>query len=145
MRRFFYSLITAAILASALEATGLVAVFGLINIALDPAIINTVPVLKESLDALGFDQNASVIVLLAVAVAVFYCAKNIFLSYVSYCQYHFTNLTAKFISVKLFRYYLEAPFSDMASRNSADLVININQAPHFLTSRIIASAVSITV
>ena len=123
-----------------LEAGGVIAVYGLMRLIVDPSSAQSVPIIGEMATYFDIALTDSTLVLAAIGLAAFYFAKNVYLAYVSYIQAYFASGAGTYLAVKLFRQYLNSPYSAMSLRNSGDLIVNVNQAPYFIATRILTSA-----
>jgi len=143
MRRQFAWLIVIACLASLFEAVGVVVAFELIQIILEPDAARTSSVLRTTLDWFEIEITDSFFVYAAVAMAIFFVIKNIFLSYATYAHLYFSNAAGMWISFDILKMYLHSPFAAISRFNSAELIVGVGQAPYIVASRILNSTVSI--
>ena len=141
LQRRLHWLVLAACVASVLESIGILGVYGLVRLVIEPEAIQSIPVVNDLMNFFSIQLSNSTLLIAAVLMALFYLAKNVFLAYVTYLQVYFSSLAGKFLSVTIFRRYMEAPYDELSMRNSGDLIVNVNHAPYFISTRILASAI----
>ncbi len=115
-------LVPLAILTSAIEAVGTVAIFVLVASLTEPEAVLGMPIIGPVLAALVGDDPSDLRVTLVVLVAAFYVAKSVVIAIAEYAQAVASARTAANLSVRLLTGYLRAPYLFHAARNSSDLV-----------------------
>ncbi len=115
-------LIPLAILTSAIEAVGTVAIFVLVASLTEPEAVLAMPIIGPLLASLVGGDPSDLAVILVVLVAAFYIAKSLVIAVAEYAQAVAAARTASNLSVRLLTGYLRAPYLFHAARNSSDLV-----------------------
>tara|TARA_B100002051_G_scaffold245392_1_gene252717 strand:- start:1399 stop:3264 length:1866 start_codon:yes stop_codon:yes gene_type:complete len=136
LRRVFIWLVCLAIITSALEAIGVSLAFGLIQLVMDPDLIGNFPRIKVWLNISDGSLNGRLLAFAAISMGIFFLSKNIFLAYSTYAQQRFTFEAAGMLARLLLSRYLGAPYERIFARNSADLIVSVNQSAYMVTSRI---------
>lgn len=109
-----------------LELLGVTAILPFINVVMSPDVIEKTWYLKWLYDTLGFQQNNSFIIFLAILLIVIYIVKNIYVSIMYNLQYHFTFSNQRRIAYRMLNCYMKQPYSFHLSHNSADLIRNVS-------------------
>ena len=136
LRRVFIWLVCLAIITSALEAIGVSLAFGLIQLVMDPDLIANFPRIKVWLNISDGSLGGRLLAFAAISMGIFFLSKNIFLAYSTYAQQRFTFEAAGMLARLLLSRYLGAPYERIFARNSADLIVSVNQSAYMVTSRI---------
>ena len=136
LRRVFIWLVCLAIITSALEAIGVSLAFGLIQLVMDPDLIANFPRIKVWLNISDGSLSGRLLAFAAISMGIFFLSKNIFLAYSTYAQQRFTFEAAGMLARLLLSRYLGAPYERIFARNSADLIVSVNQSAYMVTSRI---------
>jgi ABC-type multidrug transport system fused ATPase/permease subunit len=128
-----------ALLASALEVIGVTLALVLIQLIVNPQGLESMPLAKRLLGhpVLGTQSNAFIVA--ALLMAAFFLLKNLFLAYATFAQNRFSFATSVRISCDLMARYAQAPYERILMRNSADLIVGVNQASWMIAARIYGS------
>ena len=121
----FYVLIAIYIISSILELTGIGIIFPYINIVSDPgkAFESEYAPLFE---VFHISSNYELIIFVSVGLIFLYIIKNSLLFTAQYQVNHYTYALTQSIRDRLFRAYLAAPYHYHLSKNTADIINNIN-------------------
>jgi ABC-type multidrug transport system fused ATPase/permease subunit len=142
-RRRFARLLVVALVTSLLEAVGVSLAFTLIRIILEPDLIGQMPAVRSAMESIGVTEHGELFTIAAISMAVFFLAKNLFLAYATFIQQKFTFGSASQIATTLLTRYLTAPYDLIFTRNSADLLVGVNQSSYMVASRIYGPTVVI--
>ncbi len=111
-----------ALVATGLESVGAVGVFGLIGLVGDPNGLSHLPIAGPFLAFLAQALGERAVPYLALAIALFYVLKNLFLQIQTYSQEKCAQHTAVFVGKQLLAGYLAAPYPFHLAHNSAELM-----------------------
>ena len=114
------------------EAVGIGAVYPVIRIIGDPNWISTHPKIADILSKIGLHTHAQVILFSAASLLVFYLLKNAFMLFETRLQVNFSLRNQNDYTQKLFRYYIDQPYLDHVSTNSAVAVRNITTGVYYI-------------
>ena len=143
LKRMLYWLFFVALFSSALEAVGVSLAFMFIKLISDPDDFWTHPVISEVIGRYNINIPDNFFIYAAILLASLYLLKNLFLTYASYAQNRFAELSAFHISKKLFKGYLIAPYERIFDRNTADLIISTNMSAYVISTRYILTFITI--
>jgi ATP-binding cassette subfamily C protein len=114
------------IIGAFLEVAGISAVPAFVATLAVPEQIREYPMAAEVLDTLGITSAREMVIWGASAMIVVYGLKNAFLTFLAYAQARMTEHQRVRLATHLFREYMEAPYEFHLSRNSAELLRNVN-------------------
>jgi ATP-binding cassette, subfamily B, bacterial PglK len=117
------------IIGSLIEVLGIGMMLPVLELAVDPdASLKNNKLLADLNDIIGFTLPTSFMIFLCIGVFIVYLAKNLFTLLIINEQYKFTWGLLTHFTHRLFRQYLEAPYTAHIKRNSALLLRNINHS-----------------
>ncbi|KIL97725.1 ABC transporter ATP-binding protein [Paramagnetospirillum magnetotacticum MS-1] len=128
LRLRWAGLVVLAAGAALLETIGTGVVFGLISVVNDIEILARLPVLGPQLSELARQNQAMTLVVLGLAVVVFFVAKNCYLYFQIYNQEKTGFDTTSIVSDTLLRGYLQVDYTFHFRRNSAQLIQTLEYA-----------------
>lgn len=141
-RKKWAALIPLAVIAAGLEAAGAALIFSLVRVIDDSAAIHEQRLSHELYVYLGFEDDSRFVVFFAMAVALFYVAKNTLLFYHVWVANKRAAISVSALSTRLLRGYLSAPYAFHFSRNSAELIRNVNTSVEAAFRNVLVAAVS---
>ncbi|OAN49295.1 hypothetical protein A6A04_04045 [Paramagnetospirillum marisnigri] len=129
--------------AAVLEMLGAGAVFALIGTVADVSLLAKVPVAGGYLVEFAKANPSWAIQLLAICVAGFFVVKNLFLFFEIYYREHCELRIMAFISGRLLKGYLYAPYAFHFQKNSAELFRNIGYSVELVTKNVILATAAL--
>lgn len=118
-----------------LELAGVSAVLPLVNLVMQPEMIETNRWLRLAGKVLDISSPNQFIVWMAVAMIIIYIIKNLYLIFMYRLQYQFTYNNQRRIAKRLMECYMRQDYTYHLHRSSADLMRNINtDVPQFFTT-----------
>ncbi len=127
-RRQVYFVSVLVMLAGLLEGIGVSIVIPFLKIVTAPESARDMPVLGDLIGDLAVSPGPNLILLFGIGMFTFIALKNCLLIVVYYIQNRIVFGNERRMATRLFSHYLNSPFIDVASRNSAGLIRNINNA-----------------
>lgn len=119
-------LLTVAIVMGALlELIGISAILPFINVIMDMNYIHTNKYLSYFYNIFNMKNNIQFCVFLSVVLILLYLLKNVYLVFMNYYLYKFTNYSQKQLSIKMLKCYMNQPYSFHLSKNIAELQLKI--------------------
>lgn len=138
------ALIGVLVLAGALvETVGIGAIFPLMALLMDPSLVNGDPRLAALYQISGAASVERFVLAGAIALLVFYVAKNLFLAWLYRLQTRFSTDTEARIGADLLSAFLALPFSERLSENSAERLRIITVETGRATAGFLASLLQI--
>jgi ATP-binding cassette subfamily C protein len=122
LRRRWIWLIPLGVLAAAAEAVGAAAIFLFLQVIADPDAIETLPVVSAFTPLTPRLDDRTMIVVLGGSLMLFYLARNLILSGVTYLREGLVQLSIVEVGDRLFDGYLRAPYAFHLGRHSATLI-----------------------
>lgn len=143
MKKWVLVTVLAAVV-SVLEAMGAVLVLLLLTILVDPSADLVLPVIGDlGRFTTGLSQEQMVLTLVVV-MAIFFLVRAVVQLFETYTEQRLAHGIGTKLSVRLFRGYLDMPYSFNLSRKSADLIRNGHEAVQRLTLDVISPSIHIT-
>ena len=112
-------LLAAISIGTFLELMGVTAIMPFIEVVMNPEAIQKKWYLTVLYNGLGFQTDVSFMVFLAIALAVIYVIKNIYLCIMYNLQYHFTFSNQRKLAYRMLDCYMRQPYAFHLSHNSA--------------------------
>ena len=117
-----------------MELLGVSAILPVINVALDPSVIETTWYLKTVRDVCGFSNARQIIVFFAILLIGIYLLKNIYISLMYNAQYRFIFNNQRALAVRMMECYMKQKYLFHVSKNVAELQRNVtNDVNGFFT------------
>ena len=142
-RRRWWFLVPVVCVAALVEAAGALAVFGLLRLVVDPALVRTTPVVTAIWRAWPADDPRAVVAVLALGVGVFYLLRAAFLSWTEWVKQGIVHGSAASASDRLFARYLAADYLFHVRRRSASLIEPLTRSVDIAYELVAGSAVNI--
>lgn len=142
-RRRWYLLAPLVGLAAVVEAAGALAVFGLLRLVVDPALVPRTPVVADVARVWARGDVRPTVTLLIVLVAAFYVLRALFLLWVDALRHRVVFHTGASAGERLFARYLAADYLFHARRRSAALIESTTRAADLAAELVAGSAVNI--
>ncbi|MBY0493167.1 MAG: ABC transporter ATP-binding protein/permease [Cyanobacteria bacterium] len=137
-------LVPVAAFAAIVEATGALAVFGLLRLVVDPVQVQTAPVVSYVWRVMGNASNErAVVALLTLFVGIFYVLRAAFLSWAEWLRHGIIYRSSAVTAERLLARYLAADYLFHARRRSASLIEPITRASDIAFELVAGSAVNI--
>ena len=118
-------LIAEIILGAILETIGISAILPVINILVQPDLINSEYIYAKLYGLSGMDDINQFVIMMMWMLVSFYILKNVYLFIMYYHQFYFTNKGQMILTSRLISGYFSQPYSYFTKRNSADIQRNI--------------------
>lgn len=138
LKKSWLTLIPLAVTAAVLEVIAVISVFYLIR---------TITLPDQSQITLPFDffpstdrQSGSIVVTLCILIGVIYLVKNSLRLYESFLRERCTQQSALTMASQLLAHYLNGPYSLHYTRNSSELIRNIQNSTNAISRNVLASA-----
>lgn len=109
-----------------LEVVGISAIPAFVAVVADPDTIMKYDFVASKLHNFGITTSDQLLIWGAVALIAIYLIKNIYLALLFYFKAKFVNNRQVSISTRLFKAYMEAPYTFHLQRNTAELLRNIS-------------------
>jgi ATP-binding cassette subfamily C protein len=142
-RRRWALLVPLIVAAAGLETVGAGAVFVLIKVIAAPSEAPNLPVLSSFYALLPSQNPPAVIAATAIALALFYVAKNLVVGTVNALQARVVFDSIASLSERMLARYLAAPFAWHVRRNSAELIRNAMDSVDVTFRLVLASLVNV--
>jgi ABC-type multidrug transport system fused ATPase/permease subunit len=110
-----------------MELLGVSCIMPLINVAMDPSVVDTTWYMVKVRDALGFTEVNQMVVFLAEVLIVVYVMKNIYITMQYNAQYRFIFNNQRNLAVKMMNSYMHQNYLFHVSRNVAELQRNVTE------------------
>lgn len=137
-KRGIVLLLIAIIIGTMLELLGVTAIMPFIDVVMNPESIHRKWYLNYSYQLFGFRSEVSFMIFLAVALALIYIVKNVYLCIMYNLQYHFTFSNQRKIAYRMLECYMHQPYSFHLSHNSAELIRNVSNDTSMMFQGILA-------
>ena len=111
-----------------LETLSVGLIFPLISLLVDPTAADTI---TEKLKQFSISIDATdteILIFLSFTVIILFIIKNAFLLFIAYVQAAFAVNNMFLLSTRMYRFYLQGPYSLHLARNSSDLIKNTREA-----------------
>lgn len=116
------------------ELLGVSAILPIVNIALDPSIVDENSYLLLIKDIFGFQSANQILVFMTILLIIIYILKNIYVAYMNNLQYRFTFENQRKLAVRLMDCYMHQKYLFHVSKNMAELQRNVtNDVSGFFT------------
>jgi ATP-binding cassette subfamily C protein len=112
--------------ASILELLGIGMIPLFVMTIAQPDRILSLPILGDILSNAGIDTVKSLALTGAIALIFIYISKNLYLTYFRYLKTRFVQNQKIYLQNRIFKAYMTAPYTFYISKNSADLLRNVN-------------------
>jgi ATP-binding cassette subfamily C protein len=116
------------VLSAILETGGVGLIVPFITVIADPGIIESNRWLHKTKEVIGAATPTDFLIFMSIGLVAFYIVKNSCLSVMNYLQLRFVFSKRSSLGNKLFRSYLESPYTFHLERNTAELYRNIDFA-----------------
>lgn len=123
-------------LAGVFEVLGIGFILAFISQLADPTWISSVPWLASFFSSIGIVTSVDLLVYGSVALMLLFLLKNLYLVGYHYLQARFVHNRYRYISVALFKKYMDAPYSFHVGQNSSRLIRNVVVETRLLVSQI---------
>ena len=121
-------LVPIAALAAIIEATGALAVFGLLRLVVDPELVRSTPVVASLLRFSPQEDPRGVVAILALGVGVFYLVRAAYLAWAEWVRQGMVFGSSALASERLLARYLSADYLFHVRRSGASLMENMTRA-----------------
>lgn len=142
-RRGFANLTAISVLTAVAESVGLSLIFVYIQMIAEPAAFADRPLIGEILKHPALPEPPLLYVAFGAAIGLFYILKNAFLAYALSARLRYLNEVNVWIATGLFTHYLGAPYEKMATRNSSELVQNVQSLAYEIAGSVLEPLASI--
>lgn len=115
------------VVGSLLELLGVTAILPFVEVATTPEIILKKDYLLYAYNFLGMNNTNTFLAFIAVSLIIIYIFKNCFLIMMNSFIFRFTYNNQRRLAYRLLSSYVRQPYSFFVSRNSSELIRNINQ------------------
>jgi len=126
VRLKFFLLLVLMFVASILELLGIGMIPLFVMTIAQPDRILSFPILGDILSNAGIDTVKSLALTGAIALIFIYISKNLYLTYFRYLKTRFVQNQKIYLQNRIFKAYMTAPYTFYISKNSADLLRNVN-------------------
>ena len=140
-RRRWYALVPVAALAAMLEAVAALAVFGLLRLVVEPALVRTAPVVSSIWRSWPSDNPASIVATLTLATALLYIVRGTLLAFSEWLRERTVHQTAAHVSERLLARYLAADYLFHVRRQSASLIEEATRSTELSLQFVLAASV----
>ena len=131
-------LLVAIAIGTFLELMGVTAIMPFIEVVMNPEAIQKKWYLTVLYDGLGFQTDVAFMVFLALALAVIYIVKNVYLCVMYNLQYHFTFSNQRKLAYRMLDCYMRQPYAFHLSHNSAELIRNVSNDTNMMFLGVLA-------
>lgn len=114
------------IIASLFELVGISLIPAFVISIAEPDRILNLYILGDFLQSLGIDTTKELALTGAIALIVVYVTKNLYLTFFQYLKQKFVLKKKLYLQNRLFKAYMTAPYTFYLSKNSAELLRNVN-------------------
>jgi ATP-binding cassette subfamily C protein len=139
----WYVLVPVAAVAALVEATAALAVFGLLRLVVEPAQVETAPVVSVIFRSWSGGSRSAVIAALTIATALLYVVRGTLLAFSEWLREHTVHQSAARVSERLFARYMAAEYLFHARRQSASLIDEATQSTELAFLFVPASAINL--
>lgn len=131
-KKHFFGLIALMIVAAILEMIGLTLLVPVIDVVSNPDKLSTNPYYQTIANFIDATDAAQFIIRFSIIVIFYILMKNAYLTFVNLRQANFIKATEIKVTNQLLHSYLLKPYIEVAHKNSADMIRNINQEVGYL-------------
>lgn len=110
-----------------LELMGVSAIYPLVNVALDPSVIDDTWYLSYVREFFGYTQTSQMILFLAAFLMAVYVLKNLYITFMYNEQYRFIFDNQRYLAVKMMDAYMHQSYLFHVSKNVAELQRNVTE------------------
>lgn len=143
MKRRWVLLVPLAVIAAGLEISGAAIVFGLINLINNSSGGLGIPLIGPYLTPILDAHGDRAIIVLGMAAAVYFIAKNMFLLFEIYYREYCATESAAIAATRLMAAYLAAPYSFHFGRNSSLSIRDLESSADVLFRTVLLSAATV--
>jgi len=143
LRPLWLALVPLALLTVALEGAGALAIYALTSVLADPVSVARLPVVAPVAALLGVTDERGIVVLVALATALLYLAKNAVAVLSATLRSRCLEEATAFTATELLRRYLAMPWPLLVQRGTAELVYNADQAVARVYGTVLSAALAI--
>jgi ATP-binding cassette, subfamily B, bacterial PglK len=129
--------------AALVEAMGALAVFGLLRVIIEPQRLQVMPVVSDLWRRWPNDDVRTILAALTVAVAMFYVARAVFLTWTEWFKESAVHHSAAHAAERLFSRYLAADYAFHLRRRSTALIAEVSRSTDIAFQLIAASVINI--
>jgi ATP-binding cassette, subfamily B, bacterial PglK len=133
------------LLGACLETIGVGLTMPFIALLMDPGRAGNSTLLAEVQRALGLDTEREVMLAACLALLGVFVIKNAFLLFLQWYKYHFAFEAQVRLARRLFSAYLNGPYSFFASRNSAEILRNVNEEVRNVFNHVVIPSLTLVV
>src|SRR6056297_2668696 len=144
VRLKFFLLLVLMFVASILELLGIGMIPLFVMTIAQPDRILSFPILGDILSNARIDTVKSLALTGAIALIFIYISKNLYLTYFRYLKTRFVQNQKIYLQNRIFKAYMTAPYTFYISKNSADLLRNVNGEVGKIVSGTIMPCLEIT-
>jgi ATP-binding cassette, subfamily B, bacterial PglK len=139
----WFALVPVACLAAIIEATGALAVFGLLRLVVDPDQVRSAPVVSRLWAWWPSSDPRALVAMLALGVGIFYVLRAAYLSWAEWLRQGTVYRSSAVAAERLLARYLAADYLFHAKRRSASLIEPMTRASDIAYELIAGSAINI--
>lgn len=114
------------VLGAFLELMGVTAILPFVNAIISPEKLLENRIIKWIYSFLGLTSSLEIIILLSVALIVIYVIKNIYIVFMTNCQYRFVYNNQQKLAKKMMSCYIRQPYLYHLSHGSAEIMRNLD-------------------
>jgi ATP-binding cassette, subfamily B, bacterial PglK len=144
-RRVLLMLVILILVGSFLEAISLGSLLPLIKYIVAPGDIHSLPLVGKYFPENWLGSDSRTMIILGGGIFTLFFLKNIFLIAVLSFRAHFISFTQAALATKMLKGYLASPYTFHISRNSAEIIRNLNNNVNMVFSSIIFSYIEILI
>jgi ABC-type bacteriocin/lantibiotic exporter with double-glycine peptidase domain len=132
-----YKALPVSFLLSVIEILSLSTLFPIINIIINPKKIQENKILNEIYTFFHFQNDATFILIILIAIIIIFVLKNIAVYYFSKFQINLFYVTAEKLVLEKYRRYMNMPYGEHTNSNSSALLRNVLQVPYEFTNALL--------
>jgi len=121
----FVVLFMLMLVAALIDAAGVGAIPAFISVLVNPEVLLKIPVIGESFSGISDKLTVEIMTISSIVLGLFVTFKNLFLSFVYYCQARITMRQWIKLASRMFSAYQGAPYDWYLQRNSSEFLRNI--------------------
>jgi ABC-type multidrug transport system fused ATPase/permease subunit len=115
------------IIGAFMELLGVSSIMPLINVAMEPSVVDTTWYMIKIRDFFGFTDVNQMVVFLSLVLIIVYVVKNIYITIQYNFQYRFIFNNQRYLAVKMMNSYMHQSYLFHVSRNVAELQRNVTE------------------
>ncbi|MEX2454604.1 MAG: ABC transporter ATP-binding protein [Rhodospirillaceae bacterium] len=142
-RRSGLLLLVMMVIGAALEVVGIAAIPVFVGVMISSEELSVIPVVGEALQSLGRRAPGEMVVWAAAALIAIYAFKNGFLVFNYLCQTRYVTRRRNELGCRLTNAYMTAPYSFHVSRNTSELLRNIDREVNIIAYQVLAAVLEI--